>query len=196
MVIKSPTTLTSDEFGVFFSEYKSHFINIAFSYVHDWDIAKDIVTDCFVYLWENRDALNWDQNIKGYVYLRVKSRCISHIREQQALTRAKDELSKTARWKLESSLNSLNNSDLSNKLLQTEILEIFREELSKMPELTRTIFQASRNDDLTYRQIAEKYHLPIRRVTQEIQRALEFLRIPLKDYLSMLLIVLSGFIKW
>ena len=35
--------LTSDEFGKFFSEYKNRFVSIAYGYVHDTDIAKDIV---------------------------------------------------------------------------------------------------------------------------------------------------------
>jgi len=34
--------LTSDEFGKFFSEYKNRFVSIAYGYVHDTDIAKDI----------------------------------------------------------------------------------------------------------------------------------------------------------
>ena len=45
--------LTSDEFGKFFSEYKNLFVSIAYGYVHDTDIAKDIVTDSFMYLWEH-----------------------------------------------------------------------------------------------------------------------------------------------
>lgn len=44
--------LTSDEFGKFFSEYKNRFVSIAYGYVHDTDIAKDIVTDSFMYLWD------------------------------------------------------------------------------------------------------------------------------------------------
>ena len=50
--------LTSDEFGKFFSEYKNRFVSIAYGYVHDTDIAKDIVTDSFMYLWEHREQVN------------------------------------------------------------------------------------------------------------------------------------------
>ena len=96
--------LTSDEFGKFFSEYKNRFVSIAYGYVHDTDIAKDIVTDSFMYLWEHREQVNMAENIKGYIYFCVRTRCANHIKEQEVLRRAKNEITKDAYWKLQSSL--------------------------------------------------------------------------------------------
>ena len=128
--------LTSDEFGKFFSEYKNRFVSIAYGYVHDTDIAKDIVTDSFMYLWEHREQVNMAENIKGYIYFCVRTRCANHIKEQEVLRRAKNEITKDAYWKLQSSLNSLSSDELSKKLFQSEIIELFSRELAKMPELT------------------------------------------------------------
>ena len=136
--------LTSDEFGKFFSEYKNRFVSIAYGYVHDTDIAKDIVTDSFMYLWEHREQVNMAENIKGYIYFCVRTRCANHIKEQEVLRRAKNEITKDAYWKLQSSLNSLSSDELSKKLFQSEIIELFSRELAKMPELTRAVYQASR----------------------------------------------------
>ena len=94
--------LTSDEFGKFFSEYKNRFVSIAYGYVHDTDIAKDIVTDSFMYLWEHREQVNMAENIKGYIYFCVRTRCANHIKEQEVLRRAKNEITKDAYWKLQS----------------------------------------------------------------------------------------------
>ena len=158
--------LTSDEFGKFFSEYKNRFVSIAYGYVHDTDIAKDIVTDSFMYLWEHREQVNMAENIKGYIYFCVRTRC--------------------ANRKLQSSLNSLSSDELSKKLFQSEIIELFSRELAKMPELTRAVYQASRQEGLTYQQIAERYNISTRQVASEMQRAYAQLRVPLKDYLPVI----------
>ena len=167
--------LTSDEF---FSEYKNRFVSIAYGYVHDTDIAKDIVTDSFMYLWEHREQVNMAENIKGYIYFCVRTRCANHIKEQEVLRRAKNEITKDAYWKLQSSLNSLSSDELSKKLFQSE--------LAKMPELTRAVYQASRQEGLTYQQIAERYNISTRQVASEMQRAYAQLRVPLKDYLPVI----------
>lgn len=187
--------LTSDEFGKLFSEYKSRFISIAYGYVHDTDIAKDIVTDSFMYLWEHRDKINAGENIKGYIYFSVRTRCANYLKEQEVLRRAKNEITKDARWKLQSSLNSLSSDELSKKLFQSEIIELFSRELAKMPELTRAVYRSSREEELTYREIADKYNLSNRQVASEMQRAYALLRIPLKDYLSIAGLLLAYFWK-
>lgn len=178
--------LTSDEFGKFFSEYKNRFVSIAYGYVHDTDIAKDTVTDSFMYLWEHREQVNMAENIKGYIYFCVRTRCANHIKEQEVLRRAKNEITKDAYWKLQSSLNSLSSDELSKKLFQSEIIELFSRELAKMPELTRAVYQASRQEGLTYQQIAERYNISTRQVASEMQRAYAQLRVPLKDYLPVI----------
>lgn len=190
-------TLSADEFGKFFIECKPHFINIAFSYVHDIDIAKDIVTDSFVHLWEHRNDLNWDvnANIKGYLYSCVKTRCISNLRERQTHLKVDSELSRVAQWKLESSIQTLGNDELSEKLFRSEIIDIFLKELNQMPEQTKAIFLASRREGLTRQQIADIYHIPVRKVIDEIQKTLKVLRLALGDYLCWILFLLVNYNK-
>ena len=110
----------------------------------------------------------------------------SRIKEQEELRRAKNEITKDAYWKLQSSLNSLSSDELSKKLFQSEIIELFSRELAKMPELTRAVYQASRQEGLTYQQIAERYNISTRQVASEMQRAYAQLRVPLKDYLPVI----------
>ena len=123
---------------------------------------------------------------KGYIYFCVRTRCANHIKEQEVLRRAKNEITKDAYWKLQSSLNSLSSDELSKKLFQSEIIELFSRELAKMPELTRAVYQASRQEGLTYQQIAERYNISTRQVASEMQRAYAQLRVPLKDYLPVI----------
>lgn len=105
------------------------------------------------------------------------------------MLKAQDELYKRELWRIESSINTLSNEEQIKKLFHSEILEIYKREVSRMPPLTRQVFLASRQEGLTYQEIAEKLDLTVRRVTTEIQRAQTLLRKPLKDYWAGIIIL-------
>jgi len=64
---KPTKILTAEEFDKLFND-KERFIRIAYSYINDMEMATDITTDGFMYLWEHREHLDFDVNIKGYIY--------------------------------------------------------------------------------------------------------------------------------
>lgn len=185
---KPTKILSAEEFDKLFND-KERFIRIAYSYINDMEMATDITTDGFMYLWEHRDHLDFDVNIKGYIYNYVKTRCISYLRKRKSILKVQSELYKEEQWRIESGISTLSNEEQIGKLFQSEIIEIYRRELAKMPSLTRNVFLASRLEDMTYHQIAKKFNLTVRQVTSEIQRASFFLRTPLKDYLAGIVIM-------
>lgn len=149
---KPTKILTAEEFDKLFND-KERFIRIAYSYINDMEMATDITTDGFMYLWEHREHLDFDVNIKGYIYNYVKTRCISHLRKRKSMLKAQSELYKKEQWRIESSINTLSNEEQIGKLFQSEIIEIYRRELAKMPSLTRNVFLASRLEDMTYHKL-------------------------------------------
>lgn len=179
----------ADTFSRLFLESRKSFENIAFSYVHERNAAEDIVTDSFLYLWEHRNEVDWESNLKGYLYLAVRSRCVSYLRKQQNPTNTESGSSSVISWKMETSLSSLEDDSTLSRMLGDEARNIYAEELSRMPELTRAVFLASRDEGLTYQEIALRYGISVRKVTSEIQKALCKLRISLKDYLCLILLL-------
>lgn len=188
---QSPIAFDAEEFGKLFSGHRVYFVKIAYSFVRDLGEAEDIVNDSFVYVLEHRDTLSWDRNIKSYLYQCVKNRCYTHLRERQRLMRIKENISKSEFWQLETAINALQNDDLTRKLFSAEVYDIYCRELARMPELTRAIYQAHRRDEMTHQQIAEKFQVTPRKVATEMQRALSMLRLSLKDYLGLLVILSS-----
>lgn len=180
--------LEPDGFGRFFSENNARFVDIAFSYVRDRAAAQDIVMDSFVYIWSRREELANENNLRGYAYMCVRNRCYSYLRQASL----RGQMSQTDRLLVQSSMEALAKNEIFDKLLGDEVLEIFRTELDKMPARTREIFLASRVEHLTYAEIAERFDIPVRRVTSEIQSALQILRHALKDYLPLCLLFLFG----
>ena len=57
--------------------------------------------------------------------------------------------------------------------------------------LGKKVFVARRFEELSYKEIAEKYGITVRRVEFELEKAVKQLRVALKDYLPVLLMLLS-----
>lgn len=164
-------------------EKRENYENIAFSYIHDRDAARDIVNDVFAHTWEKRHEIDWSDNPSGYIYLGVRSRCISWLRRQQTSRKAHDEMDRTGRFLTESSIAALGDGGSSSKIMSSEVQSLVKKALESMPAITRDIFFASREDGCTYSEIAEKFGITQRKVAAEMQRALALLRKCLEDYL-------------
>ena len=183
-------TLTLDEFNRIYSEYKPRFTVIAHSYVRNIEQAKDIVSDSFLYVWENRDRISFEtRSVQAYILITVKHKCLNALLEQQNKEKIHRHIyHKTSR---EEQINLLKDDELTLRLFSREIQEIFQKELSKLPELTARVFVASRLEDQTYQEIAARYGITVRQVTRRMQRALASLRVSLKDYLPVLLLLVQ-----
>lgn len=184
------TTFDIEQFGKLFSEQRTNFVKIAYSFLHDMGAAEDAVNDSFLYMFEHRDSIVLGASIKSYLYMCVRDQCYMRLRERQRQYQAKNLLTKSEYWRLEANINALQDDDFTEKLFKKEVYEIFCQELAKMPELTRAVYLASRQSDMTHQQIAETLHISKRKVATEMQRALFRLRVSLKDYLLMIALVL------
>ena len=169
MAVKDSRQHIPDTFEYVFSQYRAGFVSIAQSYVLDRDVASDIVTDSFMYVWEHRNELAWDDNIKGYIYMAVRARCVSWLRSYQAAHRD-DETGRRRNWRIESAIAVLDDDNVSGRIFSNEVHAIYRRELARMPRLTRDIFLASREYGRTYQEIAVMLDRHVKSIDNALQR--------------------------
>ncbi len=75
------------------------------------------------------------------------------------------------------------------RIFSREIQLLMAGALARMGVVTRNVFLLSRNEGKTYREIADELGISVSRVNFEIRRALDLLRVELKDYLPVTLII-------
>lgn len=174
------------EFDRLYAEYKPRFIIIACSYLRDKVLAEDLVTDCFLYFWENREEICMtSENIPAYILGIVRHKCIDALRERQQHLQTQQQIYRIGLRNIRENLEALEECDLAKILFRQEVEDIFRRRLAEMPELAAQIFIASRFEDKTYQEIARQHNVSVRKVTREIQRCLKLLREDLGDYLPL-----------
>lgn len=178
------------QFSESFHRNKARYVGFALTFVRDKSVVEDLVDDSFVKFWENRHNILDVSHLETYFHSIIKNNCRNWIREKQTRLKVEQDIHRTTCRLLEYDLASLEDYD-PNLIFSLEIQEILREQLERMPELTRKIFMASRFENLTYAEIAERYGVSVRKVTREIQFALTVLRVSLKDYLPALLVALA-----
>lgn len=175
---------TFDDLGKHFFANIEAYKLLAYSYVRSEAVAEDIVSDSFLRLWEHKNDLDPRKgDFRMYIVQIIKNACCEYIRLHNIHSKIQNNIQDNREWQFRISLDSLENHEIEANLFSSDVEKIIRRELDKMPELTREIFLDSRFKFLTHKEISEKYALPIRRVTWEITKVLDVLKIALKDYI-------------
>lgn len=170
--------LDKDSFELLF---RKHFKNLCFfaqRYVKDLDIAKEIVQEAFINLWEKRDSIDLAKPVKSYITTTVYNRSLNYLRDQK---------------KFDKDLLTFENLALSVAASQTDLLAskeldlVIKSAINELPEKCREIFVMSRFENLKYQEIADKLKISVKTVEAQMSKALQFMRIKLADYISIIL---------
>jgi RNA polymerase sigma-70 factor (ECF subfamily) len=89
---------------------------------------------------------------------------------------------------LDSLMNNGDDYPLS-ELIETEMMEMLERAITKLPPQCRNIFIMSREREMTHQEIARDLNVSVNTVHTQIKRALDKIRIEMKDYLLLLLLI-------
>lgn len=168
---------------VFESVFHEYYIPLcihARRYVVEPDLAEEVVQDMFFKMWERRHALAINTSLNSYLYKAVTNHSLNFLRYDKHLKKYRQFVGfHTDNSQRESAHEVLLHSDLERKLNKLVL---------QMPERRRMIFEMSRFEGLKYAEIADKLEISIKTVEAQMSKALEYMRIKLKDYLPMVLL--------
>ena len=187
---RESVAMTAAEFGRLFATWRARFEAIACRYVRSAAVAEDLVSDSFMSFWENRGRIPADANLQAYILIIVRNKCLDWLRAQSLHAKIEQEVYELRRRVLAADIRSLQAFN-PEEIFSEEVAAIVRQSLDRLPELTRDVFIARRFEEMSYKEIAEKYGITVRRVEFELEKAVKQLRVALKDYLPVLLMLLS-----
>jgi len=169
-------------FSSFFQENHQKFLSFTYSYIRNYDDAEDILMDAVASLWENRDKWNEDSNMFALLLTIIKNKSLNYLSREQTRLRIEDDITSHQKRELNLRVSSLKvcNPDM---IFRTEVHQIVRKSLEKLPKQSRQVFVLSRFKYLTNKQIAEKLGVSIKTVEFHMTKVLKILRNDLKDYL-------------
>ena len=70
-------------FREFYKENVFKLFQFAFAFVHNKELAEEIVNDVFLRLWQKRDTLDKIDNLNVYLYVAVKHTASNYLRRDK-----------------------------------------------------------------------------------------------------------------
>lgn len=175
------TALKAGEENAFDIVYRHYFRRLcAFcsQYVNEQEEIEEIVQDTMMWLWENRTSLLEELTLKTLLFTIVKNKALNHISHFEIKRRVHQEI-------IDKFDNEFNNPDF---YLENELFHLYGEALKQLPKEFREVYELTRNQRLTHKEIAQKLNVSPQTVNYRIGQALRLLRIALKDYLPLFII--------
>ena len=169
-----------------FRKYYYQLCVYAREYVKKNEIAEEVVEDVFCKVWEKKSEIEINTSLKSYLYRSVSNSSINYIKSKQNNSRHNSEFIEIYENRIEISTSLDFTSD---NLLTEELQEKIKIGIELLPEQCKVIFKMSRFENLKYIEIAEKLNISIKTVETQISRALTKMRLHLKDYLLILLLL-------
>ena len=169
-------------------QYHGRLVLFARKFTGDIEIARDIVQDAFLNLWEKSDSLEINISPKSYLFQAVRNRALNYNRHVQVKRNAKDQI--IAQIDASEQLVYTSFEDPFHSLLELELDEKITLTISSMPEKCKEVFILSRHSNLKNKEIAKHLGISIKMVEKYISKALRILRSELSDYVVFLFIFL------
>lgn len=152
--------------------------------LRDEEMSKDLVQELFTAIWTQADNLWDDANLSGYLYVASRNRVLKLI--QKGKTKS-DYLAELGKY------SSTVSYDTLDKLDEKELMLLVMEEIAKLPLKMREVFQLSRLEDLSHKEIAARLQISEATVRKQIQYALRILKSKLANYSSLGILLLALF---
>lgn len=149
---------------------------IAYQRLRKKELAREMVQNLFLKLWEKRHELQIRQ-LENYLFVSIRHAVIDHINARLVADHYREYCSVFAAIKEETTERMVAFNEVSNAL---------EEGLTKLPEKSQQVFRLSRLDHWPLDKIARHLALSEKTVQYHLTRSLKFLRSYLKEFTFLL----------
>ena len=153
-----------------------------FKILGDEDESKDLVQDTFFTFWEKSSELQIKSNLKGYLFVAVRNRIFSLIRKRKVNPDFVNVIMEE--------LNQLDNTTIES-IDERELIRLIDAEIEQLPKKMKEVFELSRKEFLTNREIAVKLNMTEEAVKKQIHRSIRTLKLKLGNYAGISVTLIS-----
>lgn len=166
-----------EAFTVFYNGYGDSIVGFLTKILGNVEEAKDVTQETFISLWENRAKLNPHTSLKSYVGAMAKHHAVDMIRVKKRRSERSDGL-------IMSRNPSADFAD--DPLIDRETRLLLKDVLRRMPAQRRRVYEMSREEELSYNEIADQLGISHNTVKFHMQAALSDIRSALSAFLLLL----------
>jgi len=174
-----------EAFSLLYRRYFAKLSHFAFRRLQDEAVTEELVMDVFFELWQQRQTLAAEGNIAGWLHATLRNKALHELRARA--TREKHQgvfafKQQTATENAEAAFDA--------RLLQ----ERMDTAISRLSPQCREAFTLSRQEHLSYKEIAQRMGISVKTVEKHMSKALGLLREDIRAYQTSA-ILLAGLLE-
>lgn len=155
-------------FLTIFNTYKKEVYAYSLSILKSQTYAEEIVQEVFLKIWIKRNDLDVSLAFKPYIIVITKNMCLNFLKKAAYDNKMREEIFYQSQKSFNPIYDQIQNKELEN--LQKEALNL-------LPPRRRLIFEMSRNEAKSYKEISQELGISLNTVKSQMNKALETLRI-------------------
>lgn len=140
----------------------------AYKKLQDEGQAKDVLQDVFATLWFKRASDFQSNNLGGYLYTAVRNKIFDLFAHEQVKTKYIHSL--------DAYLKTHTSVPTDHLVREHELKAYIEKEIQALPPKMKQIFELSRKDHLSYKEIAEKLNTSENNISKQLNSALRVLK--------------------
>ncbi|HEX8020541.1 RNA polymerase sigma-70 factor [Mucilaginibacter sp.] len=170
-----------DAFEEIYNRYWLKLYSAAYKRVKERETAQEIVQEFFTSFWINREHVKIQTSLQGYLFTSIKYLVLNYKRAE-AVRNSYAEI-------LQMVNSSFDNSTEENYYYK-ELLERVEVEVNHLPPKCRNVFELSRKQYKTNKEIAQLMGISEKTVENHLTKALRYLRVNLNSVLLLAVLYL------
>jgi RNA polymerase sigma-70 factor (family 1) len=135
--------------------------------IQDEAESQDVVSDCFIKLWQRHQEFKTVQNIKAFLYISCRNACLNYLDHLKVKTTVQKKIIKELEEGEETILIDIINA---------EVLGLLAKEIEGLPGKCREVFRLIYFDHKDTGEIAEALELSVKTVRNYKAKAVELLK--------------------
>lgn len=170
-------------FELVFHRYKGYLLDFIRRSLPKEEDAEGLVQEVFVKLWMNRHKIDPSKSLNAFLFTIARNEIYDRLRKLLSKRKYLEELYYSSRESDEQS---------EKQMEYDELKETVDNLVGQLPEKRREIFMLSREEGLSYKEIAIRLGISENTVDSQIRKALSYLKENLRQKITFVLFFLFG----
>jgi len=155
-------------FNTLFEQYRNRLFSYLYKVTKSRETSEEIVLDVFLKIWTRKEIAKEIANFEAFIFRIAHNKAIDFLRNLQT----KPEIQREVWEKLE----LISNDAPDDKIIHNDTVSNIESAVKNLSPQRKKVYQLSREEGLSYDQIAKKLNLSSNTVRNHISASLEFIR--------------------
>lgn len=173
LLLKKYSEGNRSAYNVLFKRYYDGLYRYTLKNVKNSCVAEELTMDVMLSLWKKKGDILVEHNLKAYLFRCVKNAIYNHYRKKIIPTVSMDLVTED---------QTLTSKPADHELQSRELEKLYRNKLSQLSPQRRKVYEMSREENMTYAEIAKSMDLSVNTVENYMVASLGFFRKQLKEH--------------